>query len=85
MGEKLGTGKTLEEALDEMTMVAEGVRAARMFRDRAIDQGIEIPFTKHSTLCLMVISKQKSAADEWFSWDRADFLIWRMVSSKHGR
>ena len=46
MGEKLGTGKTLEEALEEMTMVAEGVRAARMFRDRAIDQGIEIPFTK---------------------------------------
>ena len=29
-----------------MTMVAEGVRAARMFRDRAIDQGIDIPFTK---------------------------------------
>ncbi|DAC40866.1 MAG TPA: glycerol-3-phosphate dehydrogenase, partial [Candidatus Poseidoniales archaeon] len=32
--------------LEEMTMVAEGVRAARMFRDRAIDQGIDIPFTK---------------------------------------
>ena len=46
MGEKLGTGKSLEEALDEMTMVAEGVRAARMFRERAIDQGIDIPFTK---------------------------------------
>ena len=29
-----------------MTMVAEGVRAARMFRDRAIDQSINIPFTK---------------------------------------
>ena len=25
-------------------MVAEGVRAARMFRDRAIDMGISIPF-----------------------------------------
>ena len=45
MGEKLGTGKNLEDALEEMTMVAEGVRAARMFRDRAIDQGIDIPFT----------------------------------------
>ena len=46
MGEKLGTGLSLEEALEEMTMVAEGVRAARMFRDRAIDQSISIPFTK---------------------------------------
>ena len=46
MGEKLGTGLSLEEALEEMTMVAEGVRAARMFRDRAIDQSIDIPFTK---------------------------------------
>ena len=34
MGEKLGSGLTLEEALEEMVMVAEGVRAARMFRDR---------------------------------------------------
>ena len=34
----------IEEALEEMVMVAEGVRAARMFRDRAIDMGIEVPF-----------------------------------------
>ena len=46
MGEKLGSGLTLEQALEEMVMVAEGVRAARMFRDRAIDMGIEIPFVK---------------------------------------
>ena len=44
MGEKLGSGLTLEQALEEMVMVAEGVRAARMFRDRAIDMGISIPF-----------------------------------------
>ena len=46
MGEKLGSGLTLEQALEEMVMVAEGVRAARMFRDRAIDMGIEVPFVK---------------------------------------
>ena len=46
MGEKLGTGKTLEEALEEMTMVAEGVRAARMFINRAEDENINVPFTK---------------------------------------
>jgi len=45
MGEKLGTGVTIEQALEEMHMVAEGVRAARMFGERAEDLGIEIPFT----------------------------------------
>ena len=35
-----------DEALAEMTMVAEGVRAARMFIKRAEDENIDIPFTK---------------------------------------
>ena len=34
MGEKLGTGLTVEQALDEMHMVAEGIRATRMFTER---------------------------------------------------
>lgn len=46
MGEKLGTGLTVDEALAEMTMVAEGVRAARMFIKRAEDENIDIPFTR---------------------------------------
>jgi glycerol-3-phosphate dehydrogenase (NAD(P)+) len=46
MGEKLGTGLTVEEALEEMHMVAEGVRATRMFAERAEDDGIDTPFTK---------------------------------------
>lgn len=46
MGEKLGTGLTLEQALEEMHMVAEGVRATRMFSDRAIDDNLDIPFVK---------------------------------------
>ena len=46
MGEKLGTGLSLEQALQEMHMVAEGVRAARMFIRRAEDENIEVPFTK---------------------------------------
>ena len=43
---KLGTGLNLQEALDEMHMVAEGVRAARMFGERAEALGIQVPFTK---------------------------------------
>lgn len=46
MGEKLGTGLSLEEALEEMHMVAEGVRAARMFGIRSEELKIQIPFTK---------------------------------------
>ena len=46
MGEKLGTGLSLDEALAEMPMVAEGVRAARMFIRRAEDENITVPFTK---------------------------------------
>ena len=44
LGEMLGRGLSLEEALAQMSMVAEGVRAARMFRDRAVDMKIDVPF-----------------------------------------
>jgi len=44
LGEKLGSGLTLEQALDEMVMVAEGVRAARMFRNRAQQLDCPVPF-----------------------------------------
>ena len=44
MGEKLGKGLSLEEALDEMHMVAEGVRAARMFKQRSEDMDMSLPF-----------------------------------------
>jgi glycerol-3-phosphate dehydrogenase (NAD(P)+) len=46
MGEKLGTGLTVEQALDEMHMVAEGIRATRMFAERAEAGKIDTPFTK---------------------------------------
>lgn len=46
MGEKLGMGLSLEDALGEMVMVAEGVRAARMFVERAVKDGIDVPFVK---------------------------------------
>ena len=46
MGEKLGSGLTLQQALDEMVMVAEGVRATRMFGDRVDEEGLPAPFVK---------------------------------------
>jgi glycerol-3-phosphate dehydrogenase (NAD(P)+) len=46
LGEKLGSGKSLEESLGEMHMVAEGVRANRMFLNRARRLNIQVPFLR---------------------------------------
>lgn len=46
LGEKLGSGKSLEDSLEEMHMVAEGVRATRMFLARAPKLGIATPFIR---------------------------------------
>ena len=40
----LGSGKSLEESLQEMHMVAEGVRATRMFLNRSRRLGYTTPF-----------------------------------------
>jgi|TARA_B110000263_G_scaffold44528_1_gene36487 glycerol-3-phosphate dehydrogenase (NAD(P)+) len=44
LGEKLGSGKSLDEALEEMHMVAEGVRATRMFLNRSERMSHPTPF-----------------------------------------
>ena len=52
LGEKMGLGKSLEEALSEMHMVAEGVRAARMFAERAASINCHVPFI--DSLCALL-------------------------------
>jgi len=52
LGQKLGEGKSLEEGLAEMHMVAEGVRAARMFRKRATQVGCPAPFIESLNILL---------------------------------
>ena len=44
LGEKLGSGLSLEEALGEMHMVAEGLRATEMFLNRARAISFNTPF-----------------------------------------
>ncbi len=46
LGEKIGRGQTLEQVLDEMEMVAEGVWTTRSVRDLARQQEIEMPITE---------------------------------------
>jgi glycerol-3-phosphate dehydrogenase (NAD(P)+) len=43
VGEAIGRGKTLEETLAGMTMVAEGVRTTRAARDLARETGTDMP------------------------------------------
>lgn len=46
VGIDLGRGRTLEEVLGSMTMVAEGVRTARSARDLARKVGVEMPIVE---------------------------------------
>jgi glycerol-3-phosphate dehydrogenase (NAD(P)+) len=46
LGEQIGRGKTLDEVLDEMDMVAEGVRTTQSLHDLAATYGVEMPITE---------------------------------------
>ncbi|WP_028585778.1 NAD(P)H-dependent glycerol-3-phosphate dehydrogenase [Desulfogranum mediterraneum] len=43
VGLKLGSGKTLDQVLEEMTMVAEGVKTTKSCYNLARDRGVEMP------------------------------------------
>jgi glycerol-3-phosphate dehydrogenase (NAD(P)+) len=46
VGEQIGLGKTLEEVMEEMVMVAEGVRTTRSARDLAQKHNVDMPITR---------------------------------------
>lgn len=46
LGEQIGQGKTLDEVLDTMDMVAEGVRTTQSIHDLAAKYGVEMPITE---------------------------------------
>jgi glycerol-3-phosphate dehydrogenase (NAD(P)+) len=60
LGEKIGQGKTLKEALAEMTMVAEGVRTTKSVYDLAKRLKQELPIVNEIYRCLY---EGKSAKD----------------------
>ncbi len=43
VGEQLGRGRTIDEVIDEMNMVAEGVKTSRVVMDLAEQFGVEMP------------------------------------------
>ena len=46
VGEQLGRGRSIEEILKGMSMVAEGVRTAFIVREEAKARGIDVPITE---------------------------------------
>ncbi|ADL12573.1 NAD(P)H-dependent glycerol-3-phosphate dehydrogenase [Acetohalobium arabaticum] len=48
LGFKIGQGKSLDQALDEMKMVAEGVRTAKAAYQLAGREGVEVPIIKQA-------------------------------------
>lgn len=48
LGFKIGSGKSLEEALEEMKMVAEGVRTAKAVNSLVNELGIEMPIVEEA-------------------------------------
>ena len=47
VGEQLGRGRPLAEVVDEMTMVAEGVKSSRAILELARDHEVEMPIAEH--------------------------------------
>lgn len=43
VGEELGRGRTIDEVIDEMNMVAEGVKTSRVVMELADEYGVEMP------------------------------------------
>jgi glycerol-3-phosphate dehydrogenase (NAD(P)+) len=46
VGDCIGQGKKLQEVLDEMVMVAEGVKTTRSVHDLAVKEAVEMPITE---------------------------------------
>lgn len=47
VGEQLGAGRSLDEVIAEMNMVAEGVKSSKAVLDIARDHGVEMPIVEH--------------------------------------
>ncbi len=60
VGEQIGKGRTLQDILDEMVMVAEGVKTTESAWELAREHGVEMPITEQIYLTLF---KDKSPHD----------------------
>jgi glycerol-3-phosphate dehydrogenase (NAD(P)+) len=66
VGLKLGEGRTLQQALSEMTMVAEGVRTAKSCWQTAACAGVEMPILEQVYQILYADKPCRAAVQELF-------------------
>lgn len=64
LGEQIGRGKSLEEVVSEMDMVAEGVRTTESLRGLAKRHGIEMPITEGVHAILFEGKRPREVVDE---------------------
>lgn len=64
LGEQIGKGRTLDEVLDEMDMVAEGVRTTQSIHDLARHHQIEMPITEAVYAILFENKQPREMVDE---------------------
>lgn len=64
LGEQIGRGHTLEDVLEEMDMVAEGVRTTQSIRDLARCHQIEMPITEAVYAILFEEERPQEMVDE---------------------
>ena len=70
VGEQLGRGRSLDEVLDEMTMVAEGVKSAPAVLEPAHRAEVAVPICKQVAAVLFEGRRPEDAVDELMSRDR---------------
>jgi len=61
VGEELGKGKTIEQVIEEMDQVAEGVKTAKVVLELADEHGVEMPITAEvAKVCAMEAGAQEA-------------------------
>ncbi|AGB41528.1 glycerol-3-phosphate dehydrogenase [Halobacteroides halobius DSM 5150] len=64
LGHKIGSGYTLEEALDEMQMIAEGVKTTKAVYSLAQELGVEMPIVNQVYQILFAGKEPKEAVND---------------------
>ncbi len=73
VGEQLGRGRSLDDIIEEMDQVAEGVKSARIVLELAEEYGVEMPIAQEMHAC---VQGEQSAADAYRG------LVQRRVTSE---
>ena len=71
-GELLGQGYSLDEAIEKVNMVVEGVNAARAVRELGRKYEVEMPITEQACLVLFEGKKPRKAVLELMGREKKD-------------